>query len=201
MMFTHASDLITYVILSPEPVSGDNYRSIHYLNHVSKVSDHIQFHIERMSAVRKVSTPYFTFLDSDDPIPQGVRAPKNAGILYGTEVFCKSDGTQTTKEPRPFNWMASIQSQFHIHKAVCNTQYAKCIIDLLPYGLYNTEVMVFSLLALWKGHEIDKDFIYEWNIHDGGIHHWRDAKRAVRNSTRWLFDNKRIVMEKLNQIA
>lgn len=195
---------ITYVILSPEEINPEQYEGLTYVNHVKKFDNSGCLHRERLAAIEKVQTPFFTYLDSDDPVPTGVRAPKEAGILYGTD-FVRThhiDGSieETVRLPMPFTWLRGINNHLMIHKAICHTEWSKQISSELPEGVYNTELLLFSILAKWKGYEIDQSFIYTWEQRKTGCHNWPDVIEGIRNSTKWLFSNGHMTIKKLNEL-
>lgn len=193
---------ITYIVLSPEPVNApqDLPENIHWLNHVSIFSDHSGFYKARLDALRKVTTPWWIFVDSDDPLPIGVRIPTSqTGILIGDELqYIQKDQTEKRSRNYKLSWLNQINNILCLHRAVCNTQATKKLLAYLPTeGLYLPEPLIFIMLGHWQGIEYDASFCYKWNVYSDSLHSKPDVKQAVYNSQNWLLHNGKRVLREL----
>lgn len=193
----------TYVVLSPEPSEAPAFLpdDVIWYNHVSKFNDHKGLHKARLDSLRGITTPYWIYVDSDDPLPDGVREPNGSAILYGQEKRHLLFKNCVVHMPtRPFSWLRHIKEPHVIHKAICNTYYAQKVIEYLPQeGAYLTEALIFTLLSQWRGSEIDKNFNYNWNVREGGCHTWPDVHEAVINTSKWLIENGKNTLKELMQ--
>lgn len=181
---------ISYVVLSPEPSEAPEFLplNIEWINYVDKFSDHKGLHKARLEAIKRVNTPYWIYVDSDDPLPEGVKEPDNSFIMYGTEI--RHHLITLVKNiyiPQKFNWLRFIERPNLIHKAVCSTAATKKIIPYLPQeGAYLTEALIFALLAQIKEPDIHIDFKYNWNVFGNTCHTWPDVNEAIANTSHWL---------------
>lgn len=186
--------IFTCVTLSKEPIELKVPDNCAYLNQVQTFTKDNTLHLARLSSIRKINTPYFFICDSDDPVPETLFVPHKA-IIYG-DMYIIENGIERIIKAGDWNSNKHIYNPQFIHKAICNTEFAKKVIDILPIGDYYTDQLLYYCLALYGGSTYNENLIMRWNKFDTGHH--RLSKTDVINSVNWLLVNqKRLELIKL----
>lgn len=161
---------VSVVCLSKQPFHHEGYSG----PYVNLVCDHDKnlhaLHLQRMLSIFMVQTPYFTWVDVDDPIPDGIRPPVLKGLLYGRETITYLDWPKRALtpnykviEPKLFYFEGLMRDPKLIHKAMVNTALARKVVEQLPNGDYYTEMLFYGILGLWRGVEVDPVFNAHWH--------------------------------------
>lgn len=189
----------TCVTLSREPLQRAVDDDTVYLNYVSTFDSAAGVYAARNKAVEKVTTPYFFFLDYDDPYPEGIQKPTK-GILYG-DFYCQElDMSTSIKKGRPWTIDAHYSNPYLIHKAICNTEQYKEVLPYLPEsGDYRNEILNYFLLAACFGAEYVPEFQATWVRSKTGLH--MKSKDSKQKSYNWLRNNKDRIVKEIKKSA
>ena len=148
------------MVLSREPARIDSPHPV--VNHVSDFGGLASaLHVARLASLALVRTPFFCWVDVDDPLPEVLPAPQR-GLLYGVEEIYNSGNRMTRVLPRAWSRVGHLTNPRLIHKAVCSTEAALDVAALLPQGEYYTELLLYYGIAKRHGWEIDERFVYHY---------------------------------------
>ena len=158
---------VSVVVLSRQPVHIEAPWPV-----VSVVSDFggrvDALHAARLASLERVQTPYFCWVDDDDPLPDALPVPAS-GLMYGVEHRYAAGQLMRRVEPHAWSRSAHLASPTLIHKAVCATAPARELAARLPRGEYYTELLLYYGLAKHHGWEIDRRFAYHYNLSADGM--------------------------------
>lgn len=186
------ASLYSAVILSKEPTTLNLPAEVQVLNYISTFTDAVGLHKSRLASLEDIETPYFFWLDVDDPVPENLIIP-DKGVVYGDYLANTCQG-QVQKKEVYGNWVANKHkvAPLFIHKAICNTTKAKAIARLLPAGEYWTEWLLYYFLALKFGATYNSDLKLIWNKQQSGMHGL--VHRATQNSLLWILQNEKRIL-------
>lgn len=156
---------LTIVTLSREP-ARPKAADVATLNWVSDFGGQpAALHAARMASIWSVQTPFFCWVDADDPVPATLPVPATAGLLYGTEQLLLSGNVLTSVAPQPWSRHAHLMEPRLIHKPIVRTAAAREAAALLPAeGEYYTELLLFFAIAKRHGVELRPDFVTQWEM-------------------------------------
>lgn len=176
---------VTLVTLSRAPARA-KATDVPYLNWVSDFGGQpAALHAARMASINAVRTPFFCWVDVDDPAPASLPVPVDAGLLYGAEEHLLSGNVMTTVRPRPWSRAAHLLEPRLIHKAIVRTEAAREAAAVLPAdGEYYTELLLYYAIAKRRGAEVRPDFITQWEM--GRSSMAGKVGRAMANTVRLL---------------
>jgi hypothetical protein len=181
------SKLFTCITLSKEIFNRKLPDDCLYYNSVQTFNKHLTSYEVRLNCIKKITTPYYLMIDSDDPFPNTLFIP-NKGILYG-DNYVIDNGVETKHKSK--DWAADFHVKYPllIHKAICNTNNSKVLLKILPSrGNYYFELLMYYCLAKFYGYEYNNKFISIWNKNKNGHH--SEARLSIINSIQWIENNK-----------
>jgi hypothetical protein len=186
--------LYSAVILSKEPITSNILlpKDTQVLNYVSTFENAEGLHKSRLASLEDIATPYFFWLDVDDPVPEKLVAPTK-GLVYGDYLANTCQGQILVKEVYG-DWVADFHKvkPLFIHKAICSTAKARAIAKLLPRGEYWTEWLLYYFLALKFGATYDPELKFIWNKQQSGMHGL--VHKATQNSLLWILQNEKRIL-------
>lgn len=165
----------TIVTLSKEPTTrSDIPKGFAYLNPTQSFDDVDGFNHYWKKALAQVKTPYCSFVDSDDPMPEGKWTCGFRGAAFGMDYI-----NGKLVEPRQFRYKGGPFNHLDFHKSILNTQDAQRLLPFIPDGEYLPDMMVHALcLGLW-GLNFEPKWFTHWNP---GQHHKLSGKARINTT-------------------
>lgn len=175
-------DTLTVLTLAATPIDPWNGNFTH-VQHISSFDDAAGLHNARLDSIGRVETPYFSWVDADDPLPT-FPDHVSAAVVYGPHERYVHGGILTTDQPRSWARNTHLCSPLLIHKAVCSTAAVRDVLPRVPRGEYYTELVLYFLLAHLHSWEISPGFVARWESAAGAMH--TKVRRAIGNSLQFL---------------
>lgn len=168
---TDFKDELTVVTLSKDILDREDLNGLPYVNHVSTISSETEYFVALKSAIRKVNTPYFIFVDSDDKIPETIVLPSDeAGLVYG-DFFVRSGKIVTRIKTGEFSQEKFFKNPLMIHIAVYNTAKARKVFEKIGVLSSTPKPLANYFIAELFGAEYNKDFVAIWERSNSGSMH------------------------------
>lgn len=168
-----------------------------WVEHVQTCSTLADLHEARIRALQKVKTPYWCFVDDDDPLPQLPKEIPLCTLLYGQEsVYDVNGNIERHTQGVLYRWLQIAQNPLLIHKAIANTEYTQRLLPLLPKGTYLTEFMIFAVLSQIQP-RIDPSFHYHWWRRSNGVHQWPEIKIAIQQTREYLLQHGKSLVKSI----
>lgn len=149
-----------------------------------------------MQAIQQVDTPAFVFVDDTDAFLGQEAIP--VGLIFGREkIQARSQNVYQVIEPHGWSYTAHLYQPRLIHRAICNTEAAKKVLQHLPQGEYYTEWLLYFFIAAWRGAQRVPGDFYCWKKEATGMH--TQVGQAIQNTSLWLLQNHRRVLAELQK--
>ena len=201
-------NILTLVMLSPVEISI-KYTDVDVVLHISKFDNLVDLHKERLLAIRKVKTPYFMFLDSDDDLSDNyldifkrlidkmIKENKILGYTNYRRIYTNTTNTNQRPIIKDFiigNFNVNgFRNNLHYlhHSVVLNTAATLKLLDIAPYGLYNTPYLLFHAMSR-NGAVYIPEICYIYNQYETGMHTNKSNLEAYANTIRWCLNTKNL---------
>ena len=152
-------------------------------------------HNARLDALARVASPMCAFVDVGDQLLH-VPTAVPTGLLHGIEhIYSVPSQSLTVVPATPWTAARHATCAHLIHRAVCCTQTAQAVAQLLPRGLFYTEWLLYYFVAAWRGAQLTPAPLYRWQRQATGMH--LQVNQAVGASALWLLQNQARVLATL----
>ena len=176
---------VTAITLSAKPLPEVQGRLVQ----VQTITSATEYCEAWLSAIQKVQTPYFYFLDDTDSIPDEAIIDEciaeDVAVAYTDET---RDGIRI--EVGEYDQTKHITNPMMMHHlVVCRTADAKAVAPTLPRGQFWPEMPMYFELAKRSVAYIPK-LGYHWHKSDGGLSSKADFSIAQMRSAIWCARRK-----------
>jgi hypothetical protein len=162
---------ITAITLSAKPAACA-YADISYLNQVQTIQNCTDYNHAFYSAIEKVQTPFFFFLDDDDELPEDYLSVLadcirvDCAVAYTDEKRING-GVATVARGGEYSKEKHLANPLMLHHAVlCKTSTAKKALPFMPKGQFWPEMPLYFDLAQESVAYVPRTG-YLWNRADG----------------------------------
>lgn len=162
---------ITAITLSAKPAACA-YAGVSYLNQVQTIQNCTDYNAAFYSAIEKVQTPYFFFLDDDDQLPADYLSvledcvKADCAVAYSDEKRINKGGT-TVARGGEYSKEKHLANPLMLHHLVlCKTAQAKKSLSFMPKGQFWPEMPLYFDLAQDSAAYIPR-IGYHWHRSNG----------------------------------
>ena len=187
--------LVTAITLSPSPHTWE-VPSCRYLNHVSRFNNIGEHLLTYLSAIEKVDTPWFCFVDSDDALPSNfsnvlAKCTDTTKALSYTNEVVERFGKSVERRGEPWSEDLFCRSPMILHHlVVCRTEVAREAMRIIPRGDYAVEPLLFFQIAKLGGANFVDEIGYIWKPTPGGLSSQPSTVIAQIASVTWAYRNR-----------
>lgn len=175
---------VTLLVPTRAPyIFGKEFEGWKTLNPVQVVDKHEEMHFAFCKAIELVTTPFFTFVDDDDPFPSYPETIEDVGITFG-DNYINQRGHTCGYAFKGWTFKEHMKNSTLIHRAICKTEDAQRILRPVAREPIYTEHWLYAHLAKESGYYYDNSYVAIWNKKNTGLH---TKVRQVIENTQALF--------------
>lgn len=190
----------TAIVLSAAPVDT-KWAGWETLNHVSVFNTLEGLHKARLDAVKKVTTEFCAFVDSDDELPKNTgeqiaeiiakMEERHSNLTYTDWIERRSTGEERRMSPGEYNFAKHVTNITWMHQlVVMRTEAAQAWAQKIPQGAYWTEIMLYAKLAETNPIYYP-NVAYVWNRGATGMHTHPGILKAQTAGVQWYLTKGR----------